>query len=647
MKSLRVLLIEDDEDDYVLTRELFEDIYDAGFELVWAKTGDEALQQFANNQSDICLLDYRMDSTTGVELLRAANRMGYDTPIIMLTGQRDTEVDFQASQEGATDYLLKSELNSDNLGRAIRYALSRKEIESAKLQRFKAEERDRLKSEFLAHLSHELRTPLAAILGFAESLMYSLKKPENQEQAAIVYQNGKHLLSLLNDILDLSKIEAGKLELFKERVDIFSLLNEVTTLMSVQANDNGLEFSTAASNAVPRFIETDKKRLKQVLLNLSNNAIKFTPSGRIDIEMSSEQDDTNYYIRFDIRDTGIGIPEEDKVRIFKAFEHSQPNQQQNRNGAGLGLAVSKQLAALLGGRIEFDSQLGKGSRFSLFLEIAHQYASPPEVFVQERINQTITVDFEYPSISANILVVDDMRDIRLLVKRILERMEATVVCCENGVQAIDCVAESLQGKPFDLILMDLKLPYIDGFKATERIRKMGFNNPIIAFTATIMAVKKHAGARQGFNGFISKPINLVDFTSSIKTHLTNGAGTLTRPFTADGTARVLIIEDNQGAADAMAQLLTMIGVRAVVATSGHEAMLNMSGDTFDCILLDRNLPDADGLELAKTLKEKQPNTPIHLVTGETLQQVDHSIIDKVLLKPIDMKVLQDLVNCIK
>ncbi|MGC1508919.1 histidine kinase dimerization/phospho-acceptor domain-containing protein, partial [Ketobacter sp.] len=213
MREIKLLLVEDDEDDYIITRDLLDDIFSRRYRLDWASDLETARKQLSANQHDVCLMDYALGPEDGVSLLKEATALGFSSPIIMLTGQDDERLDEEALSAGAVDYLVKSNLTQSRLARAIRYAIARREMEVERVERLRAQAENRSKSEFLAHLSHELRTPLTSILGYTDLLLKQKTRNDNDDHLQIIKRNGQHLLSLLNDVLDLSKIEAGKFEL--------------------------------------------------------------------------------------------------------------------------------------------------------------------------------------------------------------------------------------------------------------------------------------------------------------------------------------------------------------------------------------------------------------------------------------------------
>jgi signal transduction histidine kinase len=241
-----ILLVEDDEDDYILTLDYLQQMPNHHFEVDWVDNSIEALALLKENNHDICLLDYQLGGVNGLSVLKQTSGDGCTVPIIMLTGQTDTELDNNALDAGAVDYLVKSELNSARFNRAIRYALARKDIENERVERIKAEARSRSKDKFLAHLSHELRTPLTSILGYTELLLSDDSNKSIQPELTTILDNGNHLLGLLNNVLDLSKIAAGKFELNATTISLESFIADVYTLMSMAAQDKGIYLTLSA-----------------------------------------------------------------------------------------------------------------------------------------------------------------------------------------------------------------------------------------------------------------------------------------------------------------------------------------------------------------------------------------------------------------
>lgn len=639
MSTIKILLIEDDDDDYIITTDLFDEIFGDAFVVDWADTASAARVLFKDKSYDVCLMDYRLGPDTGVELIQEAREVGFDAPIIVLTGQKDRQIDTSASQAGADDYLLKSELDAEKLGKAIRYACSRKEVEREKIERLRAEEKNQLKSQFLAHLSHELRTPLTAILGFAESLSLCLDEPDYRRQADTIFRNGRHLLSLLNDILDLSRIESGRLELYTHQVDLLKLINDVHSLMVIPAEEKGLRFVVECKSSLPTTLETDGKRLKQILINLVNNAIKFTGQGQIVLRVNSEVVGDVPHLKFAVIDTGEGIEPSDMNKIFEAFEQGASTVGAKRSGTGLGLAISKQLTNLLGGELSIESKKGRGSTFTLDLPVKDVDISEfkPVDFAscKERGKALQPPGFYY---SGRVLVVDDMRDLRNLARHMLVRLKLDVECAESGLQALKVLEES-GNSHFDFILLDIDMPYVDGYQVLEEIRAKGYKKPVVAFTAALMVGDKKQIIDRGFDACLGKPLESVELNELVASLLTPRPE---GPAFAGEKAELLIVDDDRDSAMAVAGLLTQLGLDVSTAFSSDEAVEAAKSHTFRLALVDFNLPDHNGLAIIKQLQSLQASCKYYILSGDEVGDAIAQQVDGAILKPIDLSKLKQI-----
>ena len=409
-KVTRLLLVEDDEDDYILTCDYLEQLGSHTFDVEWLSCPEQAIGVLSENKHDICLLDYRLGASDGLEVLKRAVANGFRGPIIMLTGQSDEMLDSAALDAGAVDYLVKSEMSSGRFARAIRYALARREVEDERVERLKAEAENRSKDRFLAHLSHELRTPLSSILGYTELLMQSEKNQHAQNELGVIYRNGKHLLSLLNDVLDLSKIAADKLELNCSDVNLDSLMADVYTLMRVSAIDKGLSLRFESQQALPLIINSDATRLRQILINIINNAIKFTNHGEIVVRAWTAWVNEREMLFFSIKDTGLGIAPEKQAIIFKPFEQIADVESRDVGGAGLGLAICSELLTRMQGSISLESTQGVGSEFTLSI-----YPGNIRDVERQRLRFDSNPDYQQKlttlTTHGRVLVVDDLKDL--------------------------------------------------------------------------------------------------------------------------------------------------------------------------------------------------------------------------------------------
>ena len=630
---IKILLIEDDEDDFIITRDFLDDLSDQQYHLDWARNQAEAREFFQQDVHDVCLLDYSLGAHTGLQLMAEAQQLGFSAPTIMLTGHDDSELDADALSAGAVDYLVKSQLSPARLNRVIRYAVARKGMEQERLKRIQAQAENRSKSEFLAHLSHELRTPLTAILGYTDLLSVQTEEIQTRDYVNIIRRNGNYLLSLLNDVLDLSKIEAGKLDTHLEPVNINELLSNIFNLMNVKAGEKNIEFVIESAQNIPEIFIADATRLQQILINIIGNAIKFTDAGKVCVRVEATLINDQCALSFHIEDTGIGIESSQLARLFKPFEQIRSSAQRGELGTGLGLAISQQLAERLGGHIRASSEAGVGSQFTLELLGALPDATdwlPLSIQAEHAAPEPALTE-----INASILIVDDLEEIRNLLGHIISRYGANVEFAQNGLEAI-ALAKAARGRgnDFDLILMDMQMPMMDGLEATRQLRSQNFQQPIIALTAQTMLGEKERCLAAGCDEHLGKPILERHLISAIQRHL---------PLPAPQTRRLLLVEDNADARNATQLLLQNLGWIVTSCSDTSSAMRCLREDAFDLIVTDINLPDGDGISLAKTIRGQcESSPPIVAVTGQDIQLGPHSPFSQILLKPLSLAQLAEL-----
>lgn len=511
MEKAKVLIVDDRRENIDVLSEL---IASDEIEIFSAQSGEEALSHLMKNEFALALLDVQMPGMNGFELarlIRGVNR-GKHLPVIFVTASQETsEIIFEGYGSGAVDLLFKpldASVVRSKVQTFVRLhqqnELVRLQIEELKELRQKADNANQAKSQFLANMSHEIRTPLAAVLGFADTLSdKNLSFHDREQSVAAIRRNGELLLRLIDDILDLSRVEAHQLKMVTTEFLMNDLLADVEATLAPRAQQKGLQLKIGRLPEPQSKFRSDAIRLKQVLLNVLGNAIKFTDAGTVSLDLRLDpkyldiQAPRQQRIIFEIRDSGLGIPHEDMAKLFQPFTQIDVSNRRRFGGSGLGLALSRQLAQSLGGDLKLlESELGKGSIFEISL-VAEKLLP---MKVAEPVPETIE---EVPGVLKNkkILVVDDVSDNRALIVRYMKLSQATVLEAGSGQEAIDLVRD----QDPDLILMDIQMPMMDGYEATQKIRLSGFNKPIVAWTAHAMKNDLSRCLAAGCNEIMTKP----------------------------------------------------------------------------------------------------------------------------------------------
>lgn len=523
-----------------------------------------------------------------------------------------------------------------------------------------AERANMAKSTFLAQMSHEIRTPMNGVMGIA-SLLAGTSLDEKQAQyVRTINRSGEALLDVINDILDFSKIEAGKLELEKIPFRVQDIAEEAIALLSEHAHRKGLGMSFQIDPAIPPYVEGDPGRLRQVLVNLLGNGVKFTSKGQVDLTISLEnKNGEEVNLLFKVKDSGIGIRKDKLDRIFSAFSQAEDFTNRRFGGTGLGLVISKQLVKLMGGKIGVESEEGKGTTFwftAVFAITKKQTFSLTEV--HDYHNEKIGLYGEHECcrlFDAHVLVVEDNQTNQIVIRGMLENMGCRIDIAENGLEAVDAIAAA----PYDIVFMDCHMPRLDGYEATRRLRKNGTPShcrhlPIIALTAHAMKGDQELCLAAGMDDYLSKPCSESQIKTILKkwlphkvkseaaeqTILLQQLGNADTPVperrkesgNTDNIAEakkrfnlhVLVVEDSPINQEVAVGMLERLGCMVHSVCNGKEAVEVVAGMGFDIIFMDCQMPIMDGYlatgairKLEESRGEEYP-VPIIAMTGNVL-----------------------------
>lgn len=652
---VRVLLIEDDEDDYVLTQDMLSSIEGTRFEVTWAPTFDEAIQALSEDY-DVGLVDYRLGGGDGLAVLAEAVRRGCRFPLIMLTGQADREVDLQAMRSGAADFLAKDHLECGLLERAIRYSIERRRSEES-LRKLQAEledrvrertaeltrvnaalrEADRRKDEFLAMLAHELRNPLAAVKSGVSLLEMGVSEEKVAWTIPMIGRQVDQLTHLIDDLLDVSRITRGKIQLRRESLDLKEVVDRAVAAARVlfveRRHDLRVELD---SSPIP--VSADPTRLEQIFVNLLTNAAKYTDEGgHIDLTIGRGDG----CVTVSITDDGIGMSPETLERIFDLFAQADRSLDRSRGGLGIGLTLVKLLVEMHDGRVFATSQgLGKGSRFTVTLPLLASYE------VIENCTPS-TVSATPLKKSLRILLADDNIDLAEALAEFLRSEGHEVETVHDGEAAL---SESLSGR-FQVVLLDIGLPNLNGYEIARRVRASKVPGvTLYAVTGYGQERDRFEATKAGFDGHLVKPVDY-DILRQLLFDATSQISPREEQRLPDASEPILVIEDQRALAHLMKHLLSQLGYKVSVAhdgPSGIELARNLQPGT---ILCDINLSSTmNGYDVARSLRGMQETAGARLiaVTGAEDDQHDELAaaagFDASLQKPVDLAQLKQILS---
>jgi len=691
--TIKLLLIEDNPLDAKLFQKLLDRSSRVSYKVEFAgtlETGLEILKE--TDEIDAVVIDLNLPDSKGLDTFRAVRINHPNLPLIVLTAEDDDRTALQAVQAGAQDYIVKGDLSPLFLGRAIRYAIERQSSESKihqlnqdlekrildlaaankrldalshtlSLARDQAVQAAAYKSEFVAKMSHEIRTPIAAVLGTIDLLKTTPLNEEQKDLADIINASAESLLNSVTDVLDYSKLESGQIELDIKDFSPVRLLEGTADLVLPAATKKGLAVMSFIDPYIPEMLQGDPVRIRQVLLNLLGNAIKFTKKGEISVQASKESyDDLSMLVRFSVIDTGPGLSESEIASLFQPFSQTAKHDNSGE-GAGLGLTISKRLVELMGGQMGVESDEGRGSTFWFSIRLRR---STNKRFLEALPLPSMASDL----IGLRVLIADDMKSTRQIIQAYLKAARFHTSAAANAEEALEMLRHARQkDTPYDVAIIGLNRK--DGsVKLATEIQ----DDPTVSRTRLIYLTEHNQQVvnedlwRKGFSSYLTKPIRQAALVASIfdvmygtldsEVAVVDDDEELEMEVTVPKPGReqtramtILVAEDNKFLLQVMKRTLKHLGYSVDLAHNGSEAVKKHATTKYDLILMDCQMPIMNGYEATSAIRKAEAgksHTPIVAMTASIQKSVRDQCfecgMDDFLSKPVTIEQLQKVLT---